>query len=178
MKCTPLILASLTLFYACKKHDKTNDIPTGDSNVHPWSKNVLFQEQMAPYTDGFFQHVLGYWPSKDDPNTQIMILGHGFQESGTNAGFRIASINKNTGQVGLIKAYDLDPKFWIQFTSCATMDNDGNTWVARLLAGYTAQWGFGPSCQGAGRTEGIPDNEWRPVRLVDNGSLYEAFYRR
>ncbi|MBS1663620.1 MAG: hypothetical protein JST68_21435 [Bacteroidetes bacterium] len=129
MKKSSLFLIALALLCACKKHN-SNNTPTYDSNVHPYFKDVHMQEKQISGTLASFQHALGYWPSKGDPNTQIMVASRGFEELNDARGFRIASINKTSGQVNWVKSYDLNDSYSIQIITCATMDNDGNVWVA------------------------------------------------
>lgn len=126
MKSAHFILAALALVGACKKHDNTNPY---DSNVKPYFKDIIIQEKLLNGNLVSWQHALGYFPSKDDPNTQIMVASLGVEELNDARGFRIASINKTTGKTNWVKSYDLDDQYLIQIATCATMDNDGFVWV-------------------------------------------------
>lgn len=125
-----LVLASLMLFCACKKHSSgSGGNSETTAKVPLYFKDIKINEVIEGNTAPF-QSAIGYFPLKSDPATQIMVASRGAQEVNGAKGFRIASISKTHGTVNWVKSYDLPDSFQIQFVTAATIDANDNIWIA------------------------------------------------
>ncbi|HXD77478.1 MAG TPA: hypothetical protein VN616_06700 [Puia sp.] len=126
-----LVLAGLILLCACKKHNPGTSGNNGNNSKVPlYFKDIRINETNVDGSVAPFQHAIGYFQLKSDPNTQIMVASRGTQELNDARGFRIASVNKTTGTVNWVKSFDLPDSFMIQLVTSATIDNSDNVWVA------------------------------------------------